>query len=211
MLSPPAYPSKLDSLPLGFLGTDEFHETVSGLYHTHRLLLEVYGDPTVWKWVLMAAHNTLQNACVCILTNTSGTGALYEESTKSVLAHLNADETTNEKWPGERLADLPVLVARVEAVERVSIAKEVVSEAHDLPTDLLRLHKFRNDFSHYKPGTWLIELAGLPRVVEHSLIATQNIINSSSYRRRNRFQEYNTDQYFDALFAQLKHLQMAST
>lgn len=207
MLEPPKYPSRTVDVPSGVLVTDEFHETISGLFRIHKLLCEVERAPAMWKLILIEAHSTLQNACVCLLTDTGGLGALDKKSTEKILEHRNRGGSKGQDWPRERLADFPTLLKRFFQISGVEFSTKPDWGAYDSATDLMRLHDLRNNFSHYKPSTWLFKESEFPRILLHCISTTKTVIESENFQRYNHFREYEFDQYFEAIFKKIAKLQ----
>ncbi len=106
---------------------------------------------TLWKWIVVGAHDALQGALVCAVNDTTGTRVLSKRSAKEMLNWL---EDTSQKFPGEFMAHFDMLLKR----SKIKLA------AQDR-RDVKKLHEFRNDFVHFTPKTWAIEMAGLPRIV----------------------------------------------
>jgi hypothetical protein len=67
-------------------------------------------------------------------------------------------EDTSQEYPGEFMADFSTLLKRA-AIELVP------KDGKDIET----LHGMRNDFVHFTPKGWSIELAGLPRIIDTAL------------------------------------------
>jgi hypothetical protein len=114
-----------------------------------------------WKWMILAAHNGLQGALVCAIKDTSNTNILEKASATKVLNYL---ERLEGERPQEKLADFVTLLKRYRKKY----------PCHGITTEQLRLihelHKnFRNNFAHFIPTGWLIEVAILPAVIESAL------------------------------------------
>jgi hypothetical protein len=108
-----------------------------------------------WKWIIIGAHDALQGALVCAIADTTGTRVLSKKSARAMLDWL---EDTSQEYPGEFMADFSTLLKRA-AIELVP------KDGKDIET----LHGMRNDFVHFTPKGWSIELAGLPRIIDTAL------------------------------------------
>lgn len=116
-----------------------------------------------WKWVIVGAQNGLQGAMICVLAGTSGIEVLTAKSAKAVLGW---HENSNGPYPSERVAEFDVLLNKClnylpEPLLKLRPKDEI---------DVRRLHsEFRNTFAHFRPMSWSIEKAGLPRITKVAL------------------------------------------
>lgn len=141
---------------------DEIENTISAIEMLATVSELVASRPSYWKWMIIAAQDALQAAIVCAVADSTGISVLSERSAKRVLAFLEGKETD---YPGEWLADFGELLKR-------SPLELEQSQADDIR----KLHFFRNEFSHFTPMTWCIELAGLPRLVLTALAAIEALL-----------------------------------
>lgn len=130
-----------------------------------------------WKWLLVGAHDSIQGAIVCAIADSTGTNILSKKSAAKVLNWL---EDRSKNYSDEYMADFKTLLKRTGVVLATSESK-----------DIRKLHSFRNDFAHFTPKTWSIELAGLPRIitvalklVEHFMNADRVLLQLSGNRKR---------------------------
>ena len=131
---------------------------------------QLNNKPALWKWAIVAADNGVQGAIVCALHDSIGISVLEEKSKRAV---LKWHDGTKAEYPPTRLADFLTLV-RWFCRDNPSV-KATVGQIQDIR----RLHRhFRNGFQHFKPESWSIEKAGLPRIVGTALdfieLAMQN-------------------------------------
>jgi hypothetical protein len=172
-----------------YLSTDEFTVVYQDLKALEIAVGNANIAPHWWKWAIIIAHNTLQGACTCFLTNTAGVGALKNDSTKEILNYLDPDTETGETWPKEELAPLSQLLFRLPDEIRIDLNGITTPYPFDRSGDIKRLQDFRDEFVHFTPKGWLIEIEGLPRIIGNTLDLIQEVINRSDYKRRNRFLE----------------------
>jgi hypothetical protein len=125
---------------------------------------------SLWKWVIVGAQDALQGALVCAIADTTGTSVLSKTSAKQILEWL-AD--TSKKYPGSFMADFKSLM------ERAAI-KLPAQDAKDID----KLHGMRNDFAHFVPKGWSIELAGLPRMISVALRLVEELMRSERVEYR---------------------------
>lgn len=123
-----------------------------------------------WKWIIVGAHDALQGALVCAIADTTGTNVLSKKSAKKMLDWL---EDTSREYPGEYMADFTTLLKRA----------GVTLPSQDA-NDIRKLHGLRNEFSHFTPKGWSIELAGLPRIINAALGLIERLMQSDRVEYR---------------------------
>jgi hypothetical protein len=125
---------------------------------------------SLWKWMIIAAHDAVQGAIVCAIADTTGTNVLSEKSARKMLDFL---EGTSKEYPSEFLADFKTLTNRANVALLPRDAK-----------DIRMLHDFRNGFVHFTPKGWTIEGAGLPRITDAALGLVERLMQSDGVRYR---------------------------
>jgi hypothetical protein len=114
-----------------------------------------------WKWMILAAHNGLQGALVCAVKDTSNTNVLENGSAAKMLNYL---KTLEGERPLARLTDFATLLKRY---RKKYPSNDITTEQLKL---IQKLHKqFRNNFAHFVPTGWLIEVALLPPIIESAV------------------------------------------
>jgi hypothetical protein len=114
-------------------------------------------NPSHWKWTILASHSGLQGALVCAVQDSTKTAVLTNRSARETLDWL---ETPEGDEPDQRLLEWPKLLRK--------FRKKYPCAAMTVPQlkDMKRLHEeFRNNFTHFIPRGWSIEIAGLPRII----------------------------------------------
>jgi hypothetical protein len=119
----------------------------------------------------MALHSALQGACVCHLTTTAApVGAVTRRNTGEWLAYFENSRTNpNTKPPKTHLMGLPDLLTAVRkpysAGDRSNAAGVAITESE--LCWLRRFHKdIRNQFVHFEPMGWSIEVSGIPEIAK---------------------------------------------
>ncbi len=128
--------------------------------------------PVYWKWAIIAAHSALQGAMVCALDDATGIAVMDKDTVKAILKWQNEP---NAKYPEEeKLAYFPTILERFHQL----VQKEGRPISEQPIRDIEKLHhEFRNKFIHYTPGSWLIEKAGLPRIIGAALDVVELAMN----------------------------------
>jgi hypothetical protein len=142
-------------------------------------------QPSNWKWMILAAHNGLQGALVCAIQDTSGTSILDKKSATKVLNYL---ETPEGDMPQQRLADFTTLFRKYRKKYPCNGTIQQLKQ-------IRRLHQeFRNNFAHFVPAGWSIEVAMLPQIVESALdlieaaMQQEQVVMHLSGNRKRRLQ-----------------------
>lgn len=154
-----------------WIRTDEIEDVAGSIRHVIRTAQFVGEDPQAWKWVALALHSALQGACVCHLTTTATpVGAVIKCNAREWLAYFeDARSNPNAKPPKTRLMGLPDLLTAVRkphsAGDRSNAVGVAISES-----ELNRLRRFhsdiRNQFVHFEPMGWSIEVSGIPEIAK---------------------------------------------
>lgn len=125
-----------------------------------RLSETVEGDAHVWKWQLVALHSAVQGFMVLALTKGNGLLALRPKTAANWLAAYRSQETdTPVPFPAEKLDDFMNLYQKIKNPAHFEKAFTSGS-THD--KSLGMLNELRNQFIHFTPKGWSLELMGLP-------------------------------------------------
>lgn len=177
-----------------WLRTDETQEFLDDLEHFASLVTRVSIQPRMWKWAILALHQTMEGIFTCHLRgfDTSGIVVLTEKSASAVWERLNDREGVldDEPWPVERLASL------LELYKTSKSAKVLPEEVRLLASDemnrsLKLLNNLRNEFDHFVPRAWSLEVSGMPEVVLQccNIIEELAIKNPTLHSRLPRYED----------------------
>lgn len=150
-----------------WLETDERREAIKALEMTARMLYLAHSDEYYWKWVIIAIHNALQALFVVVVSGSGGFGAIEP---KQVGKWLWVYRTGKGKYPGLSLMRFVPLYEKVKKTLRLSMPEEV-------DKSVKRLNDFRNEFMHFTPKGWSLELDGLPALLRNSLRVVESLIS----------------------------------
>jgi len=146
-----------------WLRTDEREESVSALAMMRDSTANVVEDIYQWKWVIIAAHNALQGFMVLALRNGNNLTVMPEKLAGKWLEAYRAEKPL----PEERLDSFPNLYKKIKSKDMeflVSSKRFQSLEAHDRAVD--KMIYLRNDFIHFVPRGWSIEVSGLPEICQ---------------------------------------------
>ncbi|RVJ15042.1 hypothetical protein [Sinorhizobium medicae] len=154
-----------------WIRTDEAEDVLGSIRHAIRAAQFVGEDPLTWKWVALALHSALQGACVCHLTTTARpVGAVTQHNEGEWLAYFEESRTNSmAKPPKTYLMDLPDLLKAVRKPYSSGDGSNVVGVAisESELSWLKRFHKdIRNQFVHFEPIGWSIEVSGIPEIAK---------------------------------------------
>lgn len=144
-----------------YLRTDEREEAVRSLEWAEIQARALLDDPYQWKWVLISLHNAVQGFMVLALWDGNGLLALRDKvAAKWLEAYRNGGP-----YPAEKLDEFLNLYKKVKDENNfhvIGAGPFSPSATHDNSFECL--NSFRNEFIHFTPKGWSLELAGLPRV-----------------------------------------------
>lgn len=144
-----------------WLRTDEYEEAISAVEAAADFSGTVLEDPYRWKWVLIAVHNAVQGFMVLALRRGNGLLALRNDiAAERLKAHRKGGP-----FPKEKLDNFLNLYAKIKAdvaAGYVDSKPFTPGSTHD--RNMKKLNELRNEFIHFVPKGWSLELAGLPSI-----------------------------------------------
>lgn len=168
-----------------WLQIDERTDVLVSLSLCLKCLRGLGDDRALWKWAILSLHSALQGAMVCHLSGTAQLGALFGNSVRKWLDWHERDRrgeikyvddgvdelgmrrtriaTVEDNPPDSRLADPRTLFKRLYSQdERRETAGTVIPITQAECGSFYRLCDLRDEFTHFTPKGWSIELDGLP-------------------------------------------------
>lgn len=144
-----------------WLRTSELTEAVEGLDAYVSNLKNAKRDSYYWKWAIITLHNSLQGFMVCALRGTSNLAVLSAESARE---WMDAFEN-NKPYPKEKLDDFLNLYKKIKGNYMLQYvdSKKFVPKAQQ-GSSVRRLNSLRNDFIHFVPCGWSLEVSGVPHI-----------------------------------------------
>ena len=167
---------------MSYIHIDERLDVLASLELCAISLAHTRQTERAWKWVVLSLHNALQGAMVCHLSGTAQLGALtaqsaskwldwYHDNGHSETESMQEDygefgvpnthaEDNGEPAPEGFVASAAVLFERLycrsKRIEESYGA--VISVTEQQKKSFKRLHRLRNEFTHFRPKGWSIEL-----------------------------------------------------
>ncbi|MDP3058334.1 MAG: hypothetical protein Q8N36_02625, partial [bacterium] len=139
-----------------WLRTDEWNDAVLALEFFSELLDRVIDDIHFWKWTIITLHSSLQGFMVASLRGSDGHDVLKVKADK--ITNREAKERAQEF----RLPDLvsfPRLYCRIKSDKMLKGVHSVLFTPNDHQDACMEtLNILRNDFIHFKPLGWSIDV-----------------------------------------------------
>ncbi len=163
-----------------YLRTDEEAEAANAVKMAAQFAEHAHEDLHLWRWIVIAMHNAAQGTMVLSLRHGNGLLALNDES---YAAWMQAHEK-NEAPPPEKLDNFLNLYKKVKHTEwgQVGGNKRFVASGSE-GKDIKQLNALRNDFIHFTPKGWSLEVDGLPRIC----LSTARLISFLALETQNVF------------------------
>jgi hypothetical protein len=145
-----------------WIRTDEMFEAVCALEMVSELLYKIPDNIYYWKWAIVALHNSLQGFMVLSLQGSNGLNTLTDECAKQWLL---AYEQKSGQYPERKLENFLGLYKRIKSREMlISTLSERFRPTGNQTISVKKLNELRNEFIHYVPKNWSLEISGLPEI-----------------------------------------------
>ena len=120
------------------------------LDQAHHYIRKVDTNVVAWKWVILSLHSALYGFAICACKGTDPNNVTYKTK-KGKIKLINLDETLKRCQNPDRL---PIM------------GKSKHLQLTDHQKDSIRRLKnqFRNNFEHFIPKGWSIEIHGMPLI-----------------------------------------------
>jgi hypothetical protein len=152
-----------------WLRTDERQEFISSVRMVTKSMAAARHEFEHWKWAVIALHNAMQGAMVMALRGTNNFRVMPEKlAAKCIEAHR-----TGKPWPKEKLDTFPNLYNKVRSDEVMSfyVHSRALPQDADLDKNIELVLQLRNQFIHFTPQGWSLEVSGMPSICESVLCA----------------------------------------
>jgi hypothetical protein len=153
-----------------WLKTDETEEAVSALEMVAEQSVHVREDSYRWKWVVLAVHNALHGFMVLALRGGDGLRPLRDHVAGAWLKAYREGRSP----PQERLDSFLNLYKKIKSDRMLFyVHSKRFSPEGSQEDSVKKLNSLRNDFIHFLPRMWLLEVGGLPQICLDCLDVTQ--------------------------------------
>jgi len=155
-----------------YLRTDHWIDAVASLEAAQEFCARVTLDEHQWKWILIATHSSVQGFMALALEHGNGLLVLRDDIRAK---WLKAHESGNP-YPEEKMDFFLSLYEKIKSdvVCRFHGSKKFIAgPSHDYSMN--KLNELRNDYIHFRPKGWSIQLAGLPSVALNCLEVAKSL------------------------------------
>ena len=153
-----------------WLSTNEAGEAVSDFEMFSEQVRRVTADPHRWKWTIMALHSGIQGLMVLALRGSNGLNVLDDKDKERWLDWYNG-RRSDESHPRDlRLAGFRTLYKRIKGDQMLLYTNSRKFVPRGTQGQSIKiLNRLRNEFIHFAPKVWGLELGGLPVIVSDCL------------------------------------------
>jgi hypothetical protein len=143
------------------LRTNEHEEAASALEALAEWAERVEKDIGYWRWVVLALHNTVQGSMVLALRGSDGLRPLRDDiAAKWLTAYRDGGQ-----YPIEKLDSFLNRYKKVQSDTMLFfVHSRKVIPSRTLGRSVKKLNSLRNDFVHFLPRSWSLEVSGLPEI-----------------------------------------------
>lgn len=144
-----------------WLRTDEHEEVVSALEAVAEWSGRIETKIDFWKWVVLAMHNAVQGFMVITLRGSDGLRPLKND----IAAEWLIAYREGGKYPKEKLDSFLNLYKKIKSDSMlfyVHSKKFIPSGSQG--RSIKKLNSLRDDFIHFLPKSWSLEVSGLPQI-----------------------------------------------
>jgi hypothetical protein len=154
----------------GYLRTDQWTYAVSSVESAIDFAARAEEEPSWWRWLIVGLHSTVQGFMVLALEQGNGFAVMRPDI---AAAWLKAYEN-GTPFPDDKMDFFLALYAKVKVKGGLGYFGDkpfVPRPTHDW--SMLNLNEIRNEFIHFMPKGWALELAGLPKIARECVEAAE--------------------------------------
>jgi hypothetical protein len=147
------------------LVVSEVEQAVNALDFSVELLERSTTAPQYWRWALLALHQAVQGFMVCALAGSDGTRPLNHEK-RDVREYIKAlrKYSVTGQYPELPARALDRFLNLYKKVKNANVMRQYTTSQAFIPrrgfqTRIEDLNTFRNEFQHFTPKKWVVEVA----------------------------------------------------
>src|SRR5437867_6965113 len=144
-----------------WIETDEKEEAVDTLEAVSRFITDTMSDPLAWRWVILSLHIATQGFMVVALSDSAGLTPLRDRDARKWLDAYRKGEVFSK----EKLDSFRRLYKKTKSSDIANYLNGnafVPEKSQD--ASVRKLCDLRDEFIHFLPKSWLLEVRGLPRI-----------------------------------------------
>lgn len=151
--------------------TEEIN-TLDYLEQAYHYIRQTKTKDIAWKWVVLTLHGALYGFAICALQGTNPDNVIFRTKKKGIEKLISFGEAL-KRCQDPKWLHRPVKLSNQQ--------KESIRKLK---------HEFRNNFEHYVPKLWAIELSGMPQIAIDVLEVIRFLaLDTGSYTRFNSTQK----------------------
>jgi hypothetical protein len=150
---------------------DEKDNSIDFLEKTAFFLEKVKEDINWWKWVIISLHGALYGFMVCALAGSAGFSTYKDDVTEKLLKYysLSSKEQKKKGYPNirKKLEYFLNLYERIKDIKHMKVLSigKAFNPKTDQDSSVEKLNEVRNEFMHFDPKLWVLEINGMPKIV----------------------------------------------
>jgi len=142
--------------------TDEFEEATLSLEKVAETSAQIADDLSRWRWLVISLHNAVQGYMVLALRGTNNITVL---SPKSAEEWLEAYERGGPYPKYEKLDSFSNLYKKIKSDRMLMYGhSQKFAPQGSQGRSIKKINQFRNEFIHFIPKGWSLEVSGLPQI-----------------------------------------------
>lgn len=153
------------------LGTNDSDELIYTLEYINSHLEKVESSTYHWKWILLAWHSVIQNVMIHAIDNGDCFRVFLASGNKRIKEIYW--ETHENNYDRINKLQLPKFMELYDGIKNNKLVTHPFPENVDCDRNVRLLNKLRNEFTHYQPHAWVLDVCGCPRL----LLTTAGIID----------------------------------
>lgn len=146
-----------------YIDTNEYLECVNSLKFVSELKKKIRKEPYNWKWTIISFHNALQSIMVMSLQGSNGLLTLKKKSEEAWLKAYYENSPKNPRLELDNFLNLYKKIKSSSHLNYFQSKKYCPPGTQDWAME--KLNALRNDFIHFGPKLWTIEISGLPGII----------------------------------------------
>jgi hypothetical protein len=160
-----------------WLETDESEEAIAALEFLAELASTLRSNIRRWKWVIIVTHNAVQCFMVIALRQSDGRGPIRDD----IMAKIIQAQAKDEVPPTEKLDDFMELYKKIKTPSRMQKygQSKHFTSTKDQDRAIKMLHDLRNEFLHFTPKGWSLEVSGGPHLCLQCLEIIHFLVHDS--------------------------------
>jgi hypothetical protein len=146
-----------------WLHTDEKADLIASLAMLDVALDQIAKDIAAWKWVVIATHSALQSAIACHLGAIGNSFLVAKQEDAEAWLKAHEDGTPYPEMMMDSFLNLYDKLKHQEIYGYKFVPRGTQGRS------IKKINGYRNEFIHFMPKGWSLELSGLPTICKDCL------------------------------------------